>query len=244
MKDKTIRFTPYLYAWGVHAFTACGLFLGLWSLIKIHQHEYVMAFWFMAMTVIIDSVDGSLARLVRIKETLPHIDGTLLDNIVDYLNYVITPAFFLLVKPGMLPPAIAWWFIFAITLASAYQFCQADAKTPDHFFKGFPCYWNFAVFYMFILNTSMITNAWILGILCLLIFVPVKYVYPSRLDYLTRSKHLKLLMHTCSMAYGISSALLLWNYPESNPILLTVSLGYVLMYLILSIYRTCYPMPT
>ncbi|AHE67072.1 hypothetical protein Loa_01523 [Legionella oakridgensis ATCC 33761 = DSM 21215] len=95
---------------------------------------------------------------------------------------------------------------------------------------------------MFIFNTSMVTNAWILSILCLLIFIPIKYVYPSRLDYLTTSTTLKALMHSCSTIYGISSAFLLWNYPQSNPICLAISLGYVVVYLILSIYRTYSPM--
>ena len=229
-------------ALGVHAFTASAAFVGLLTLLKIHQHEYVQALWLMALAVIIDAVDGTLARLVQVKKVMPKIDGTLLDNIVDYLNYVITPAFFLLVKPDMLPDASSLWIALAITITSAYQFCQADAKTPDHFFKGFPCYWNFAIFYMFIFNTSMWTNAWLLTILCVLTFIPVKYVYPSRLDYLTDSRRLKILMHLCSILYGISSALLLWNYPESHPIWLSISLGYIIMYLILSIYRTYSPM--
>lgn len=44
--------------------------------------------------------------------------------------------FFLLVKPGMLPADYVVPIIAAITITSAYQFCQDDAKTPDHFLKG------------------------------------------------------------------------------------------------------------
>ncbi|AHE67073.1 phosphatidylserine synthase [Legionella oakridgensis ATCC 33761 = DSM 21215] len=139
MKNKSgCRIMPYLLAWAVHIFTASAVFIGLLSLIKIYQHEYVVALWLMAITVVIDSVDGSLARLVNVKKVLPKIDGTLLDNMVDYLNYVVTPSFFLLVKPDMLPPEYDLWLIFAITLTSAYQFCQDDAKTPDHFLKDSP----------------------------------------------------------------------------------------------------------
>lgn len=241
-KNKMHKPSDHILAWGVHAFTASAAFFGVLSLVKIHQHEYVQAMWLMAITVVIDALDGTLARLVNVKEILPNIDGALLDNLVDYLNYVVTPAFFLLVKPDMLPPDFALWIIVAVTVTSSYQFCQADAKTPDHFFKGFPCYWNFAIFYMLIFNTSMYTNAWILSILCVLIFIPIKYVYPSRLDYLTKSKKLKILMHTCSLIYGVSAALILWDYPKSNPIWLGISLGYVIMYLTLSMYRTYTPM--
>ncbi len=232
----------YLCAWGVHALTASGAFIAVLSLFKIYQHDYVHALWLMLLTVLIDSIDGSLARLVPVKKVVPSFDGALLDNIVDYLNYVVTPVFFLLVKPDMLPPGCAMWIALAITLTSSYQFCQADAKTPDHFFKGFPCYWNYTVFYMFIFNTSMYTNAWVLAIFSVMIFIPIKYVYPSRLDYLTKSKILKVLMHACSLLYGASTALILWFYPQQNPLFLGISLGYVVIYMMLSIYRTYSPM--
>ena len=245
MIKNTTDFRPshYLIAWAVHAFTASSACFGLLTLVKIYQHDYIVALWFMAICVVIDAVDGTFARLVRVKSILPGIDGALLDNIVDYLNYVITPCFFLYVKPDLLPQAWSILIIVAITLTSAYQFCQADAKTPDHFFKGFPCYWNIAIFYMIIFNTTAQSNAIILTILCVLVFVPIKYVYPSRLDYLTPSKKLKIVMHCSSFIYGVTSAFILWSYPEVNELCLGLSLAYVGMYLALSFYRTCNPLP-
>jgi phosphatidylcholine synthase len=244
MNESTLHYSPihHLAAWAVHIFTASAAFFGVFTLMKIYQHQYVFALWLMAITVFIDAVDGSLARVVRVKSVLPNLDGALLDNIMDYLNYVITPCFFLLIKPGMLPEQYALPLIIGITLTSAYQFCQSDAKTPDHFFKGFPCYWNVSVFYMFIFNTSMTFNAILLSLFCILIFVPIKYVYPSRLDYMTESKLLKVLMHCCSILFGISTAFLLLNYPETNVFWLGASLGYVAMYLFISFYRTFNPM--
>jgi len=244
MTSTNYKFHPsrYLAAWAVHLFTASASFIGVVTIIMIYQHKYLAALWLMGLAIVVDAVDGSLARVVRVKEVLPDIDGTLLDNMVDYLNYVITPSVFLYVKPGMIPENLALWLIFAIAITSAYQFCQADAKTPDHFFKGFPCYWNIVVFYMFIFNTSMMTNAVLLILLCILIFIPVKYVYPSRLDYLTESKSLKVIMHGCSLLYGISSAIVLISYPERRPFWLGISLGYVALYIALSFYRTYSPM--
>lgn len=232
----------YLAAWAVHLFTASAACIGIYTLVCIHHHQYTLALWLMAITVFIDAVDGSLARLVKVKAVLPKIDGALLDNIVDYLNYVITPCFFLLVKPDMIPTSYSVVLISIISITSAYQFCQDDAKTPDHFFKGFPCYWNITVFYMYIFNTSAMVNGLLLLLFSILIFVPVKYVYPSRLDYLTDSKTLKILMHFCSTLYGVSSLILLIDYPETNTVCLSISLGYVIMYLTLSFYRTYYPL--
>lgn len=238
----TVHPLRILCAWAVHVFTATAAVMGMMTLLSIHHHHYVDALWWMAAAIVVDALDGSLARLVKVKVLLPKIDGALLDNMVDYLNYVITPCFFFYVRPGMLPADAAIWVLIAIIMTSAYQFCQVDAKTPDHFFKGFPCYWNIVLFYMFIFETQPVTNMLILMILSILIFVPVKYVYPSRLDYLTESKPLKMCMHVFSITYGVSSAYLLWQYPQTNAVGLFLSLSYVVLYLGVSMYRTYSPM--
>jgi phosphatidylcholine synthase len=244
MINKNLPYRPvnYLFAWAVHIFTASAACVGLLTLVKIYQQNYIQALALMAAAIVIDAVDGTFARLFRVKSVLPNIDGALLDNIVDYLNYVITPCFFLFVKPDILPSALATVVIVAIIISSAYQFCQSDAKTPDHFFKGFPCYWNVVVFYMFVFNTSPYVNACILLFLSAMVFVPIKYVYPSRLDYLTSSIFLKILMHILSIIFGVSSAWILWHYPESSPIALSLSFGYIILYLLISFYRTCHPL--
>ena len=229
-------------AWTVHIFTSLAAIAGLVTLIKIQQHLYVEALWFMGIAVLIDALDGTLARYLHVKIILPHFDGALLDNMVDFLNYVITPSFFLYSKANMLPQNYSLGVLSIVILTSCYQFCQSDAKTPDHFFKGFPCFWNIAVFYMFIFSTSALTNSIILLVLSILIFIPIKYVYPSRLDYLTESKKLKVVMHCFSIFYAISFAVLLWSYPNAPNFWLGVSLAYACIYLYLSLYRSWYPL--
>ena len=82
----------------------------------------------MALTVVIDATDGTLARAARVKEVIPWFDGNLLDEIVDYLNFVIAPCFFL-VHAGLLPPQDSLWLAALPLVASAYGFCRTDAKT-------------------------------------------------------------------------------------------------------------------
>ena len=173
-------------AWLVHLFTATGAVFGLLTLSAIHRQQYLLAFWLMGGAILVDSADGILARWTMTAVAVPTIDGALLDNLLDYLNYVIAPAFFLL-EGNLLPPG--WRFVGAglVVLASAYQFTQPEAKTKDHFFKGFPSYWNIVVFYLFFWQTSLWLNLVIVLGLSILVFVPIKYVYPSRLDYLTRN---------------------------------------------------------
>jgi phosphatidylcholine synthase len=129
-----------------------------------------------------------------------------------------------------------------ITFASAYQFTQVDAKTEDHFFKGFPSYWNIAVFYLFFWQMSPQTNMIILLLLALMSFVPIKYVYPSRLEFLSENEWLRFGMALITILWGAATAGLLWIYPESNHFLVAVSMGYLLLYLIISLYRTWVPL--
>ena len=240
--DSNFGFLQRMSAWTVHLFTALAAVVGFVTLIKINEHQYLEAIWLIGIAVLIDAIDGTLARLVKIKQVLPNIDGALLDNMVDYLNYVITPMFFMYIKPDMLPPSMALLIISIVILSSTYQFCQSDAKTPDHFFKGFPCYWNIALFYFFIFQSSAYTNAAVLIILSILIFIPIKYVYPSRLKYLTESYTLRILMHVYSVVFGVSLAILLIQYPNTSTFWLGVSLSYAVVYLWLSLYRTYYPL--
>src|SRR5205085_12097270 len=138
-------------------------------------------------------------------------DGALLDNIVYFFTYTLVPCFFLLFT-NVLPEHWRIVCVMAITFSSAYQFTQVDAKTSDHFFKGFPSYWNIAVFYLFFWQMTPITNMSILLALAVLSFVPIKYVYPSRLDYLTHHTGLRLSMLLATILWGLTIAGLLWIY--------------------------------
>ncbi len=230
-----------LAGWFVHAFTASGAYFGLLALLAIHQNKILLAFWFMVATILIDAVDGMLARFIKIKVAVPQIDGALLDNIVDFFTYTMIPAFFLLAVP-IVPDAWCFICVIVITLSSGYQFTQVDAKTTDHFFKGFPSYWNIAVFYLFFWQMNPWINLVIIASLAVLSFVPIKYVYPSRLDYLTHSKSLRLAMLIATLVWGFATVGLLWVYPKTNPVLVFLSLGYLFLYVLISLYRTWVPL--
>ncbi len=170
-------------AWGVHMFTASGAVVALAALLAIYAEDLARAAILMLAALAIDSVDGTLARRFRVAEVVPRLDGRRLDDIVDYLNYVIVPAFFLVAAGALLH-----WTIAALpVLASAYGFSQADAKTDDHFFLGFPSYWNVVAIYVWALTLSPTGATVLIVLLSALVFVPVKYVYPSRMPVLRRT---------------------------------------------------------
>ena len=94
-----------------------------------------------------------LARRFRVKETIPWFDGARIDDIVDYLTYVFAPIV-LLWTTGSSRRALGWVLAALPLLASSYQFCRVDAKTADHFFLGFPSYWNVVAFYAIVLDVA------------------------------------------------------------------------------------------
>jgi phosphatidylcholine synthase len=219
-----------LAAWGVHLYTASGALLGLLALDAVVRGAHQVAFGCMALATFIDSTDGTLARRARVKEILPHFDGAKLDDIIDYLNYVVVPL--LLVHQADLLPAGKLGLAVAATplLASAYGFCQADAKTSDHFFTGFPSYWNIVVFYLYALGTPPWLNAAVLLGFAALVFVPVRYLYPSRTSTARRSTYV------LGTVWAVLVLALLLQFPDPPRTWTIASLFFPAYYFLISVH--------
>lgn len=215
-------------AWGVHLFTATGAVWGLLALLAIFEHDWRGMIVWMIVAMLVDGFDGMLARWADVKTYAKGIDGALLDNILDYLNYVVVPALFL-VEAQVLPNGTRLAGACAILLTSAYQFTQIDAKTDDHHFKGFPSYWNVMALYMLLMNLPQWLNFVFLALFNILVFVPVKYIYPSRNSYLRR---LTLLL---TYIYGALGVWGLLQYPNQPKWVVWASLVYVVYYIALSL---------
>jgi phosphatidylcholine synthase len=214
-------------AYAVHALTASGAVIGLLALDSTARHAWKDALLWMALGTLVDAVDGALARAADVKRWAPRIDGALLDNVVDYLGFVVVPAFFL-AETGLL--AGGWLGPAAICLASAYQFAQTDAKTPDHYFKGFPSYWNLLALYLHVFGTPPEVNLALVLALAVLVFVPIRYIYPSRTVPLRRTTLTLGILWAASVA---ATLLLLPDPPAWLPL---ASLAYVAYYVGASLY--------
>jgi phosphatidylcholine synthase len=166
-------------AWLVHLYTALGAVVAFFTILCIEKELFQEAFLLMSLAVVIDATDGSLARAMRVKQLIPWFDGDRLEDLIDYANYVMVPALFLL-RADLLPRQDAFWLAALPLVASAYGFCQKEAKTADHYFLGFPSYWNITAFYLYVLQVPRWINAFSIIVFSILIFVPIRYVYPSR----------------------------------------------------------------
>ncbi|MDP1714092.1 MAG: CDP-alcohol phosphatidyltransferase family protein [Anaerolineales bacterium] len=215
-------------AWGVHLFTALGAVCGLLAILAIFDQNWRAMIIWMIVAMLIDGFDGMLARWADVKTYASEIDGALLDNILDYLNYVLVPAIFL-IEANVLPAPVRLLGACSILLTSAYQFTQTDAKTDDHHFKGFPSYWNVAALYMLLMNLPQWLNFGFLMLFNVMVFIPIKYIYP------TRNSYLRTLTLALTYLYGAIGIWGLIQYPSHPKWVVWASFIYVAYYIVLSI---------
>lgn len=221
---KTSVFLAYL----VHLFTASGAFLGFLGMISYFEGNFQRGTLYLMVAILIDAVDGTLARLVHTKKAIPCFDGSLMDNIIDFQTYTVIPLI-MLWKTSLVIPQIKEFLIFAVLIASLYQFSRKDAKTEDHFFLGFPSYWNLTIWYLYWLDIHPLYNSIILLILVILSFIPIKFLYPSRTKYFKKSSIILSVIGTALFAYVIMCK---WNSP---PLWSLWSIGIIFyLYIILS----------
>ncbi len=164
-------------AWAIHAFTASGAVLAFLAFVSVERGGYRAALLWLGAALIVDGVDGPLARWAGVKERMPGIDGTTLDLVVDYLTYVFVPAV-LIWRAGLslyAPVAVA-----AILISSLYTFARTDMKTADNFFRGFPAVWNVIAFYLFVVQPGAVVGAGLIALFAALTFAPIHFVHPVR----------------------------------------------------------------
>lgn len=222
-------------AYAVHAYTASGSVLALLMVHFAYQGEAQTVLWLILVSMLVDGTDGMLARRFDVKEVVPGFDGALLDNIVDYMTYVLVPMV-LLWATGFLPDG-AWGGVVASipVLASCVQFCRTDAKPTvggEHYFLGFPSYWNIVAFYVIAADFSVGTTVVVVLVCAALVFVPIRYVYPSRTNALWQLTF--VLTGLWFVAYAVITAQL----PDPNPLVLIASGAYIVYYVALSLFLT------
>ena len=215
-------------AWSVHAYTASGVLAAFAGVLAVNAGDYRAAFLWMLAATLVDATDGVLARMARVKEVLPGFDGARLDDIVDYLTYVFLPVL-LLHHAGDLPRgAIGLFTSAAVLMSSAYGFASIDAKTEDHFFTGFPSFWNIVALYVHVAGLPPAVNAVALLLLVALIFVRVSFIYPSR------TPHLRKLTVGLGAAWAVMVLAMVLAIPAVPRWLWIASLFFPVYYFVLS----------
>ena len=168
-----------LIAFAVHLLTLSGLLLALAAMFAASQQAWTAMFAFLGLALIVDGLDGPLARRFDVAAVLPRWQGAVMDLIVDYLTYVFIPAFAVLTAQIM-PPVASAIAAGAICVSAGFYFADRQMKTEDHFFRGFPAVWNVAVFYLLAFGVNGIAALSLVVFFSVLSFAPVEFVHPLR----------------------------------------------------------------
>jgi phosphatidylcholine synthase len=211
----------------VHLYTASGAAVAFFGTAAVLDGRYRAAFLWMFAATLIDATDGVLARRARVNDVLPRIDGARLDDIVDYLTFVFLPVV-LMYHSGALPGTGGSAIAAAILVSSAFGFAFADAKTDDHFFTGFPSYWNIVALYLHVAGLGTTVNAAILLVLSAMVFWRVRYVYP------TRTPALRTLTIVLGAIWTMMVLAMILQLPAVSTPLVAASAFFPLYYFILS----------
>ena len=167
----------------VHIFTASGVACALLATLALLREDWRAMFAWLGVALIIDALDGPLARRVQVKTYLPRFDGDRLDLIIDYITYVFVPAL-ALVQAGYLPGGIGHFLAAAILMSSLFHFCDTQSKTDDNCFVGFPAIWNVVALYLFAFATPPWLAMLIVTGFVVLTFIPLKWAHPVRVEVL------------------------------------------------------------
>jgi phosphatidylcholine synthase len=191
---------PHAAAFAVHIFTALGAACALLALIAAVQTDWPAMFIWLGIALVIDGVDGTFARRLRVAEVLPRWSGDVLDLVVDILNYVFVPAY-ALAASGLLPQSLATALGALVVVTGSLYFADRRMKTSDYYFRGFPALWNVAAFYLFLLKPAPWLGALIVAALAALTFVPFHVIHPMRIA------HLRALTLAALSAWGLLAVL-------------------------------------
>jgi phosphatidylcholine synthase len=171
--------TRSIAAFSVHVFTACGAACALLALMAAAHAKWPEMFAWLGVALLIDAVDGTLARRLKVAQLLPRWSGDVLDFVVDFATYVFVPAY-AIAAGGVLPPPAALPLGIVITVTGALYFADRRMKTADSYFRGFPALWNVVAFYLFVLRPAPWLGATAIALLAAATFAPVHFVHPVR----------------------------------------------------------------
>ncbi len=185
-------------AFTIHIFTACGAALALLALIFATGGQWAAMFACLGLALIVDGLDGPMARAFDVAKLLPRWSGESLDFVVDFVTYVFVPAY-AIAASGFLPDALAIPAGMIIIITGALYFADREMKTRENYFRGFPAVWNLVAFYLYVLAPPPWVATVMIAALAALTFVPIRFVHPLRVKHL-RALNISLMAVWAALA--------------------------------------------
>lgn len=191
---------PYaeIRAFSVHVLTASGAYLAFLALVAAGEERFVDMFWWLGFALLVDGIDGPIARKLDVKAVLPTWSGEQLDNVIDYVTFVLIPAY-ALYESGMIGEIMSFVCAAAIVISSAIYYANMGMKTKENFFSGFPVCWNMLVFTLFAINADEWTAMIVVFAAVVLTFLPIHFLHPVRVVRL-RPLNLTIFLAWCLLS--------------------------------------------
>lgn len=196
---EPLRSASRATAFAVHVFTAVGGGVALLALMEAVREHWVATFVLLGLALVIDVVDGPIARRLDVAGKLPEWSGDTLDLVVDFVTYVFVPAY-VITASGLLLPLAGPLLGVAIVFTGALYFADRRMKADDNHFRGFPALWNAVAFYLFLLKPGAGLASAIVALLVVLTFVPFRVLHPVRVARL-RGVNLAIIVIWAVLAF-------------------------------------------
>jgi phosphatidylcholine synthase len=178
-QDSIISPATRATAFSVHIFTALGAGVALLALLEAVREHWAAMFGWLGVALVIDALDGPIARRLDVVRVQPNWSGEVLDLVVDFVTYVFVPGY-AITASGLLLPVAAPLLGAGVVVSGALYFADRRMKAADNHFRGFPALWNAAAFYLFLLHLSPALSSLAVAVLIVLTFVPVHVLHPVR----------------------------------------------------------------
>ncbi|MDO5721738.1 MAG: phosphatidylcholine synthase [Actinomycetaceae bacterium] len=207
----------YIAVWAVHAFTMSGLLWLILAAEALMRGDIKLMWLWLGVSMVVDAIDGPLARKAKVTEVVPWFSGVMMDNVVDYMTWTLVPALFMMhylpLGPGYFLPLLA-----AVMAMVSSMFCYANTKmkSSDWYFVGFPAAWNVVAVTLWLFGTGVVVNWLVVVTFTILAVVPWKWVHPFRVE------HLRWANASAAIAWVVATAWWVYAYPGSPTLLVVV----------------------
>ncbi|WP_297102645.1 CDP-alcohol phosphatidyltransferase family protein [Tessaracoccus sp.] len=219
-------------AWAVHVLTMTGVVWACLAALALHEGQVAWMWLWLGIALLVDGIDGTLARKAEVKVYAPHFDGAVLDNIVDYLTWTFIPALFMYLHLPLGPPWLAATMLVLVCVSSVFCYCNTGLKTDDYYFMGFPAAWNIVAVVLWLTATGAAFNVTVVVALAVLTIAPLTFVHPFRV------KRLMGYNVAATLCWTVTTAMLIVQRPDADPLVQAVWWGSGGWLMLVSVIRT------
>ena len=199
-------------AWAVHVFTMTGVVWACLAALALFEGQLALMWLWLGVALIVDGVDGTLARKAEVKTYAPGFDGAVLDNVVDYLTWTFLPALFMYLHLPLGPPWLAATMLVLICVSSVFCYCNVGLKTDDYYFMGFPAAWNVVAVVLWLMDTGAAFTVTVTVALAVLTVAPLAFIHPFRV------RRLMAYNVVATLGWTAMTAILIVQRPDADPI--------------------------